>query len=146
MSLTQATQPVAKAIYYAAHPEGSWGFLTPQEKSSYYDQAQAAEETVRSQRATRDGARRPPQPSTATQRVTLRLKLDWLKKASINAALYKYSDPELEESTRVLEVAGNLLAELLDGEDINGPADLGREFVRRYGPMRKLHNRRRRSA
>jgi hypothetical protein len=143
VSLTQETQPVAKAIFYARHPEGQWGYLTPAEKSEYYDQAQAAEETIRARRASRDGASRAPQQSVATQRVTLRLKLDWIKKAAQNSAKLKYNDPALEEATRILESAGPMFAELLDDDEVHGPSDYGREFVRRYVAMRNLNNRRR---
>jgi hypothetical protein len=140
MSLTQATQNIAKAIYYERFPTGEWGFLTPTEKSEYYDQAQAAEQAFHASKppsVRRQGV--PINRSIAKQRVTMRLRLDWLRSAAENAQKYSYSDPSLDEATRVLGKAGPLLAELLDGDDdVHGPSDFGKEFVRRYAALGRL--------
>lgn len=138
MSLTPATQNIAKAIYYERFPEGQWGFLTPAEKSDLYDQAQAAEQALHQTQPSRSRNGVPINRSIATQRVTLRLKLDWVRKAAANSDKMKYSDPALDDATRVLAKAGNLLAELLDDDEVQGPSDLGREFVRRYVALGRL--------
>lgn len=138
MNLTPATQNIAKAIYYERFPEGQWGFLTLAEKSEYYDQAQAAEQALHLTKPSRSRNGVPVTQSIATKRVTLRLKLDWIKKAAENSTKFKYSDPALEEATRVLAKAGSLLAELLDDDEVQGPSDLGREFVRRYVALSRL--------